>query len=125
MVNATIVFTEFELRLFTHDTSHMLKIPSRTWEGTQDSKDSLRAPLPGKITKILVTVGQEVKKGDLLIALVSMKTEFKIFAPYDGIVTKINCKLDEIVKEKTTLILLKGEGKKKTYNFLFFFHSFY
>lgn len=44
----------------------------------------VNAPLPGNILKVNVTVGANVKKGDLLCVLEAMKMENEILAPCDG-----------------------------------------
>ena len=45
--------------------------------------------MPGTITNILVSNGQNVKKGQVLAILEAMKMENEIVAPRDGQVTNI------------------------------------
>jgi len=47
-----------------------IKTPSRSLVAS-----AIKAPLPGSIMKVLVTVGQTVKRGDLLLTMESMKME--------------------------------------------------
>ena len=47
------------------------------------------APMPGNILNVNVTVGQAVKKGDVMIILEAMKMENEIVAPEDGVVKQI------------------------------------
>ena len=49
----------------------------------------VNAPMQGTILKVGVSVGQSVKKGDLLCLLEAMKMENEIFAPCDGTVTSV------------------------------------
>lgn len=49
----------------------------------------MQAPMPGTILDILVTEGQTVKKGDIVIILEAMKMENEIASPADGVVSKI------------------------------------
>jgi len=49
----------------------------------------LTSPMPGKVIKVFVEEGAQVKKGDLLMMLEAMKMEHKISAPKEGIVKKI------------------------------------
>ena len=49
----------------------------------------MKAPLPGVINAVKVTVGQTVKKGDVLIILEAMKMENEITAETNGKVSKI------------------------------------
>ena len=47
------------------------------------------APMPGNILGVNVTVGQAVKKGDVMFILEAMKMENEIVAPEDGTVKQI------------------------------------
>lgn len=47
------------------------------------------APMPGNILNVNVTVGQAVKKGDVMFILEAMKMENEIVAPEDGTVKQI------------------------------------
>lgn len=49
----------------------------------------VNAPMQGTILKVAVSVGQSVKKGDLVCLLEAMKMENEIFAPCDGTVTSV------------------------------------
>lgn len=53
------------------------------------SDKAMKAPLPGIINAVKVTVGQTVKKGDVLIILEAMKMENEITAETNGKVSKI------------------------------------
>ena len=52
--------------------------------------NSVTAPMPGNIIDVKVTVGQQVKKGDVICVLEAMKMENDIPAPCDGVVASIN-----------------------------------
>lgn len=55
-----------------------------------DSADkTLIAPMPGKVVKMFVKAGDEVKRGTRLMVIESMKMETEIVAPSDGKVKKI------------------------------------
>ncbi len=49
----------------------------------------IKAPMPGTILDIKVSVGSKVKKGDTLCILEAMKMENEISAPADGVVVQI------------------------------------
>ena len=49
----------------------------------------MSAPMPGTILDILVTEGQTVKKGEIILILEAMKMENEIAAAVDGVVSKI------------------------------------
>ncbi len=48
------------------------------------------SPMPGTILDIKVSVGQSVKKGDVICVLEAMKMENDIPAPQDGVIASIN-----------------------------------
>lgn len=48
------------------------------------------APMPGTILAVKVSVGQQVKKGDVICVLEAMKMENDIPAPCDGTIASIN-----------------------------------
>lgn len=51
---------------------------------------SVSAPMPGTILDVKVSVGQSVKKGDVICVLEAMKMENDIPAPCDGVIASIN-----------------------------------
>lgn len=51
---------------------------------------TVTAPMPGNILKVNVTVGQAVKKGDVICVLEAMKMENDIPAPEDGTIASVN-----------------------------------
>lgn len=65
------------------------------------------SPMPGKISKISVTLGQKVKKGDVLVYLEAMKMEHPIKAKMDGEVQDINAAVGQQVDQNQLLIKLK------------------
>jgi len=48
------------------------------------------SPMPGTILDVKVSVGQSVKKGDVICVLEAMKMENDIPAPADGVVASVN-----------------------------------
>ena len=49
----------------------------------------VKAPMPGTILRIDAKVGENVKKGDVLLILEAMKMENEIVAPCDGVVKSV------------------------------------
>lgn len=66
----------------------------------------VKAPLPGVVTKILVSAGQAVKKGDTVLVLEAMKMENNITAEADGSITGICVSAGDSVMEGTTLLTI-------------------
>ncbi|HPW96051.1 MAG TPA: biotin/lipoyl-binding protein, partial [Paludibacteraceae bacterium] len=55
-------------------------------EPTKSDSFIVKSPLPGSVMKVLVTVGQSVKRGDVLLTMESMKMENNILAEKDGVI---------------------------------------
>lgn len=68
----------------------------------------ITAPLPGNITKILVSVGQQVKKGDVVMIMEAMKMENNITAEADGTVKAVVAQLGQSVNQGDVLVELEG-----------------
>ncbi len=64
----------------------------------------LRAPMPGLVVAIPVTEGQQVKKGQVILILESMKMQNEIKAPRDGVIGRIRVKPGETVEQKQTML---------------------
>jgi biotin carboxyl carrier protein len=64
----------------------------------------LKAPMPGLIVAIPVEEGQEIKKGQVLLILESMKMQNELKAPRDGVVDRIRVKTGESVEQKQTIL---------------------
>lgn len=54
-----------------------------------EGSEGIEAAIPGSVWKILVEEGQQVKKGENVVILESMKMEFPIAAEEDGVVTAV------------------------------------
>ena len=65
------------------------------------------SPMPGKVIKVLVEPGQEVKSGDGLLVLLSMKMENTICADEDGTVEEIYVNVEEDLEAGKLLLKMK------------------
>lgn len=66
----------------------------------------VKAPLPGVVLDINVTVGQEVKAADTVITLEAMKMENAIKAGVDGKVAAVNVTKGDSVLEGAVLVTI-------------------
>ena len=66
----------------------------------------VKSPLPGVILDIKVNVGDEVKKGQLVVVLEAMKMENSINADRDGKITAIKVNKGDSVLEGTDLVMI-------------------
>lgn len=69
--------------------------------------ETINAPMPGNIIKILVSAGASVKKGDVLIVFEAMKMENEICAPRDGVVEAVLVSQGETFDSGKALLSLK------------------
>jgi propionyl-CoA carboxylase alpha chain len=70
---------------------------------------SLVAPLPGTVGRVLVTAGQHVAAGDLLLTLEAMKLEHAVHAPTSGVVTDLRVGAGSQVETGTLLAVLTAD----------------
>ncbi|MEG1580064.1 MAG: biotin/lipoyl-containing protein [Bacteroidaceae bacterium] len=70
------------------------------------SGKAMKSPLPGVILAVNVTVGQVVKKGDVVVILEAMKMENNINAECDGTVTSISVNKGDSVMEGATMLTI-------------------
>ncbi len=63
----------------------------------------VKAPIPGMITRVLVTAGQSVELGQPILILEAMKMENEIRAPRAGVVGAVHVEVGRIVKRKELL----------------------
>ena len=66
----------------------------------------VKAPMPGKILEVLVSVGDQVKEDDELIMLEAMKMENPIYAPCDGLIQEIRVKAADSVETGKIMVVI-------------------
>jgi len=64
------------------------------------------APMPGKILRVVVSVGAPVKNGDMVLVLEAMKMENEIFAPADGVVKEIRARDGDTVNTGDVMMII-------------------
>ena len=69
-----------------------------------NNTDEIRAPVPGKVMKILINAGDSVFPQQTLMTLESMKMEFDIKSPVAGTIECINVKPGDQIDSDTVLI---------------------
>jgi biotin carboxyl carrier protein len=80
------------------------KLASHAASGARASgPTAVRSPMPGKIVKVLVQVGDEVKAGQGIAVVEAMKMENELKAPRDGKITEIGAREGQAVESGQTL----------------------
>jgi biotin carboxyl carrier protein len=72
--------------------------------GLTKQVNAIKAPMPGLILEISVTVGQVVKENDSLLILEAMKMENSFLSPRDGTIKTISVLLGDAVDKGQLLI---------------------
>ncbi|WP_346355028.1 biotin/lipoyl-containing protein [Azotosporobacter soli] len=67
---------------------------------------NIAAPMPGKVSKVSVKVGDKVKQGQVLMLLEAMKMQNEIGSPVDGVVKAINVSTGDGVKPGQVMLVL-------------------
>lgn len=89
------------------ETYRVEAVLARRGASASEAEHELVAPMPGKVTKVLVAEGQDVVKGAPLLVLEAMKMEHSIRAPRDGKVARVFRKTGEMVAMGEKLVELR------------------
>ncbi len=80
--------------------------PTTTIPVLQGAGELIKAPMPGAILDIKVSVGARVKKGDIVMILEAMKMENEIVAYSDGVVAQVLVSKGASVSTGDSLVLI-------------------
>ncbi len=98
-----------------------VRLRGRTWkvrlEDTREaaggfgaSLDEIRAPMPGLVVSVNKRKGDEVRRGEAIVTIESMKLQIALAAPRDGIVAAVNKKAEQTVdKDEIVATLIEAE----------------
>ena len=62
--------------------------------------------MPGTISQCKVQLGDQVKKGDVILILEAMKMENALSAPKSGIITEISFKEGDMISKGDILVVI-------------------
>lgn len=112
---------DFELPLVTRSPAGSLPIrqssqgkaasssqPKLASPAVDAGPNTITAPMPGQVLKILVEKGKQVQVGDVVVIIEAMKMENEIRANIAGAVADIHVEEGKNVAEGAVLITLKG-----------------
>ncbi len=75
--------------------------------GTEAGPQKVKAPMPGKIVRILVSENEEVKAGQGVIVMEAMKMQNEMKSPKDGKVQKILTAEGSVVNARDVLAIIE------------------
>ncbi|WP_460766141.1 acetyl/propionyl/methylcrotonyl-CoA carboxylase subunit alpha [Niabella terrae] len=99
---------QFQARLFELRRPDVLD-PDAHYEAATTGAETagrITAPMPGKVVRVAVTEGQEVRQGQLLLIVEAMKMENNILSPIDARVESLRVKEQQQVTNTELLIQL-------------------
>jgi biotin carboxyl carrier protein len=106
-------FNSKSYQIKVNNTNHSVKISNELDQlidtmgfavGATKIINNIKAPMPGLILEISVSIKQEVKENDPLLILEAMKMENIITSPRDGIIKSIMVKQGDAVEKNYLLI---------------------
>ncbi|MGE0719254.1 MAG: biotin/lipoyl-containing protein, partial [Alphaproteobacteria bacterium] len=110
VLTASVVAAGDDLVVFAEGASHRLRRldPSMPSAAAEAASGSLRAPMPGRVARVLVAEGDRVGRGQPLMVLEAMKMEHTIAAPADGRVATLRYREGDLVDEGAELLSLEA-----------------
>lgn len=74
--------------------------------GPKGSSDQIASPMPGKVTKILLNIGDSVTAGQAVLVMEAMKMEYTLKSDIAGTIESISCSVGEQVVLGKVLVKL-------------------
>ena len=84
-----------------------VEAPKAAQEAVAQGVTAVKAPLPGTVNDIKVTMGQAVKKGQTVVVLEAMKMENNIDAERDGKIAEVRVAKGDTVMEGAVLVTIE------------------
>ncbi len=101
-------FTWSQGRSMVWDIQHEL-VHSMQSDDQTSQEANLSATLPGRISEVVLQVGQRVTAGDSVLTLEAMKLYHTLTAPLTGVVQKIHVQVGDIVSHGQLLVEFEPE----------------
>ncbi len=88
--------------------AHLIAVPRFPSTGLDEDVGSLHSPMPGKLIRVEVAVGDGVGEGQVLVVLEAMKMEHTLRSPHDGTVTEVRYQPGDQVEADAILVVVEG-----------------
>ncbi len=98
---AYTLYQNFDVSIIDAEARYLI---NRGGGNLASGEKRIKSPMPGKVVKLLVKEGDEVKKGDVTVILSAMKMESEYKSPVDGRIRKIHVGEGEVVEGEQVLI---------------------
>ena len=102
---------EKEYRPFLVDQVPYMTLTTKKYENRKKWQPSnpkeICSIIPGSVIEVFVKPGQQVKSGEMLLILDSMKMHTKIEMPYDGVIKAVNLAKGDRIPKNAVMIIIK------------------
>jgi biotin carboxyl carrier protein len=102
-LNVNTLYNSYDVEIIDAETKYK---QGRTTDEVDDVR-KIASPMPGKIVKIPVKVGDEVKAGDTVIIVSAMKMESEYKVQKDRVITEILVSEGDTVDGNQTLVVVE------------------
>jgi acetyl/propionyl-CoA carboxylase alpha subunit len=97
------LWIHFQGETWTLDTSTGRRSKKKS---AGSSSDQIVAPMPGRVTKMLLLKGQKVEKGQAVLVMEAMKMEYTLKAEMAGDIQDVHCTVGDQVTLGKVLVQL-------------------
>lgn len=98
-----------EIKIFDEDSKDFISHEIKAQKANPDDKTEIGASIPGKVLKLLISVGDKIEEGQPLMIVEAMKMETNIVSKANGIIETILVNENDMVESGQLLIRLKEE----------------
>lgn len=88
-------------------SERQLRMRAASAQFSAEGKQLIAAPMPGKVVKVLVKVGDDVQQNQGLVVVEAMKMENELKSPKAGKVTELFCKEGQTVENGAKLVVVE------------------
>lgn len=105
--DSRVIINQQEFLLMRNDLLADESLAHASASAAGSNENRIMAPIPGRIFRINIKEGDQIRKGDVVLVIDAMKMENNILSKREGTVKKILVKLDDMVEAGTRLIELE------------------
>jgi biotin carboxyl carrier protein len=102
----SIYTVEMGARTWSFDLRDPARALSASRTASGHGAGLVKAPMPGRIIRVLVELGQSVKIGQGVLVVEAMKMENELQAPRDGVVSEVHVSEGQVVESQDSLLLI-------------------
>jgi len=94
-------------RVFSVDVFDPREMRRRAGGGAGEGRQSIAAPMPGKVVRVLVAVDDAIEAGQGLVVVEAMKMQNEMKSPKAGRVAEVKTKADATVSAGDVLVVIE------------------